>query len=77
METDVGEEIDKLSNLNRRRLHRIKTESVAANIYIYIYIYILLWYSSECSCVALRMDHTASLPYGSLPAQNARNASFV
>jgi hypothetical protein len=32
-----------------------------------IYIYILLWYSSNCSCVALRMDHTASHPYGSLP----------
>jgi len=38
METDVGREIDKLSNLNRRRLHCIKTEKVSLKIYIYIYI---------------------------------------
>jgi len=36
----MGEEIDKLSNLNRRRLHCIKTERVSLQIYIYIYIYI-------------------------------------
>ena len=62
MENDVGGEIDKLSNPDRRSRNCIKTESVAANIYIYI----LLWYSSDCSCVTLRMDHTTSHPYGSL-----------
>ena len=35
METDVGEGIDKLSNLNRRRLRCIKTETVSLQIYIY------------------------------------------